>query len=252
VKAWILNRLQVAIRVVDKRSCQAHPVRITCELVLRIIYDADGNLTYFTDQKGQRICFKYDNLNRATFVGFAANTTCPSATSYQSTITYVWDAGNRIHQLLDSVAGTITRDWDNFDRPIDEMTPQGVVAYSFDTADRVQTITVPGQTAYTYTYDDANRLQSIRQGTTTLVSEAFDDADRLVSKTLPDGIVQAYTYDNASNLTSISYTKGSTTLGSLAYGIDPLGRVGTVSGTWARTNVPTAMTATSRSPAARP
>jgi len=205
-------------------------------------YDADGNLTYMTDQKGQKICITYDNLNRPTFVGFAANAPCPSATSYQSSLTYTWDLANRIHLLTDSGTGTVTEDWDNFDRPKDEITAQGTVTFTFDVADRLQTVAVPGQTSYSYTYDDANRLQSIKQGATTLLTKVFDNADRLTSQALPDGIVETYAYDNSNQLTGITYTKGATTLGNLAYALDPAGRVSTLGGTWARTNLPAALT----------
>jgi len=204
-------------------------------------YDADGNLTSITDQKGQITCFQYDNLNRLTFIGFAANAACPSATTYQSTTSYGLDLGNRLHTLTDSSAGAVTRDWDDFDRPKDVVTPQGTVSYTFDAADRLQTITVPGQTAYTYNFDDTNRLQSIVQGSTTLVSKALDNADRLTSQQLPDGIVGTYSYDNANRLTGITYTKGTTTLGNLAYTFDVLGRVSTLGGSWGRINIPAAM-----------
>lgn len=205
-------------------------------------YDPNGNLTQLTDQKGQIICLKYDDLNRPTFVGFAANTTCPSASSYQSSITYGWDFGNRLHTLTDSAAGTITHDWDDFDRPKDDVTPQGTVSYTFDVADRLQTITVPGQTTYSYVFDDSNLLSSISQGATTLFSEAHDSAGRLISETLPDGIVGTYSYDNANRLAAITYTKGTTTLGNIAYIVDPVGRVSTLGGTWGRANIPASVT----------
>ncbi len=225
------NFNQVATRTDPNNRVQNYPS-----------YDADGNLTQFTDQKGQIVCFKYDNLNRPTFVGFAANASCPSATTYQSTTSYGWDAGSRLHTLTDSAAGTVTQDWDDFDRPKDQITPQGTVSYTFDTADRLQTITVPGQTAYTYGVDDAGRLQSISQGASTLFSATYDNANRQATETLADGIVGTYSYDNANRLGGITYTKGSTTLGNLAYTFTSGGLVSTVGGTWGRTNIPAALT----------
>ncbi len=204
-------------------------------------YDANGNLTSFTDQKAQITCLKYDDLNRLTFAGFAASKACTLSPTYQSSITYTYDLGNRIHTIVDSGAGTITRDWTNFDQLKDEVSPQGTVAYTYDIANRPQTVTVPGQAAYTYNFDDADRLLSIQQGTTTLLTLVSDNANRLSSKTLPDGIVQTYAYDNASELTGITYSSGTTTLGNLSYTPDVLGRVGTVAGSWARTNIPAAL-----------
>jgi RHS repeat-associated protein len=205
-------------------------------------YDANGNLTSFTDQKGQIICLSYDDLNRLTFIGFAANKLCTLSPTYQSRITYTYDLGNRVHTIADSANGTITRDWTDFDQLNDEVTPQGTVSYTYDAANRIQTITVPGQTAYTYQFDDANRLESIQQGATTLLSLSVDNANRVSSQTLPDGIVETYGYDNANRLSGITYTKGGTTLGTLTYGPDKVGRVATVAGSWARTSIPAALT----------
>jgi RHS repeat-associated protein len=51
----------------------------------------------------------------------------------------------------------------------------------------------------------------------------------------------SYGYDAASRLTAITYRRGSTVIGDLAYTYDRAGRTATVSGSWARTNVPTAV-----------
>lgn len=204
-------------------------------------FDANGNPTSFTDQKAQTTCLTFDDLNRLTFVGFAASKACNLSPTYQSSTSYTYDLGNRVHTIVDSAAGTVTRDWTDFDQLKDEVTPQGTVAYTYDTANRIHTITVPGQTAYTYNFDDANRLQSIQQGATTLLSLVSDNANRLTSQTLPDGIVDTYAYDNAGHVTGITYSKGTTTLGTLTYAADQLGRVGALSGSWARTNIPAAV-----------
>jgi uncharacterized protein RhaS with RHS repeats len=39
-----------------------------------------------------------------------------------STMTYIYDAGNRLTQVVDSISGTITRAYDNFDRLTQEVT----------------------------------------------------------------------------------------------------------------------------------
>jgi YD repeat-containing protein len=66
--------------------------------------------------------------------------------------------------VVDSVAGTITRTYDNFDNLIDEQTPQGEVTYQYDAAHRLQTRTVVGETPVSYAWDNAGTPLSAAQG----------------------------------------------------------------------------------------
>jgi RHS repeat-associated protein len=75
------------------------------------------------------------------------------------------------------------------------------------------------------------------------VTFTYDAANRRTSKTLPNGIVATYTYDAASLLTGITYAQGATVLGTLTYGHDLLGRRTSVGGSWARTTLPSPVTA---------
>jgi RHS repeat-associated protein len=88
-----------------------------------------------------------------------------------------------------------------------------------------------------YSYDNADRLLQITQGTS-VVSFSYDAASRRTSLTLPDGIVTAYSYDTASELTGLNYTLGGNTLGNLAYSYDLAGRRTSVCGSFARTGIP--------------
>jgi RHS repeat-associated protein len=94
-----------------------------------------------------------------------------------------------------------------------------------------------------YTYDNANRLTQVTQGTST-VSLTYDAANRRASLTLPNGVAMSYSYDSASQLTGLSYTLGSSTLGNLAYSYDLAGRRAQVGGSFARTGLPLAVTTT--------
>jgi RHS repeat-associated protein len=102
-------------------------------------------------------------------------------------------------------------------------------------------MTVAGQTAVSYTYDNANRLTAVTQGTAS-VGLTYDDADRRTALTLPNGTSTEYTYDNGSRLTGLTYKAGSTTLGTLTYAYDAAGTRTTAGGTWARTGQPAAVT----------
>ncbi len=98
-------------------------------------------------------------------------------------------------------------------------------------------MTVQGQTAVSYTFDNANRLTQIAQGTTT-VGCAYDVGSRRTTLTLPNGINVAYSYDQDSRVTGLTYTLGTTTLGNLTYAYDAAGRRTQMGGSYARTNLP--------------
>ncbi len=104
-------------------------------------------------------------------------------------------------------------------------------------------MTVPGQTVANYTFDNANRLTLITQGTTT-VSFGYDNANRRTTLTLPNGVVTSYSYDGASQLAGITYQNGSTTLGNLTYSYDQVGHRASVGGSFAQTGLPFAMNQT--------
>lgn len=202
-------------------------------------YDNNGSVATVTDRKSQVTTNTYDALNRKT-----------KATYHDSTSTnYTYDAGNRITQVQEKDAGgtvtaTITRTYDGLDRLTQEVTPQGQIDYTYDTASRRTSMTVAGQTAVNYTYDNANRLTTITQGTPT-VTIAYDDADRRTSLTLPNTNSIVYAYNAASELTSLTYKQGSTTIGDLTYTYDAAGNRIKTGGSFARSGLPPALTTVS-------
>jgi RHS repeat-associated protein len=202
-------------------------------------YDGNGNLVQFTDRRGKVAKFSYDGLDRMTFAGFGWT----SGTNYESTVTYTLDGGNRLRTAVDSISGTITRNYDNLDRLTSDATPQGTVSYTYDNAGRRASLTVPGQSVVNYSFDSANRLTQITQGSATVLL-SYDADNRRTSLMLPNGVVATYSYDNASQLSGITYASGSTVLGNLTHGYDLNGRRLKVGGSYARTNLPNAVSAT--------
>ena len=83
------------------------------------------------------------------------------------------------------------------------------------------------------------------KGSTT-VSLGYDGAGRLSTLTFPSSpaLVQTYGYNDADQLTGITYQRGANPADDLLYTLDPLGRRTAVSGTFARTGLPAATTAT--------
>jgi YD repeat-containing protein len=102
-------------------------------------------------------------------------------------------------------------------------------------------MTVAGQAAVTYGYDDADRLTSITQRSS-VVGFEYDGANRRTAVTLPNGVRVEYGYTASSRLAALTYKYGTTVLGTLAYEYDAAGRRIEMSGTWARTTLPAPLT----------
>jgi RHS repeat-associated protein len=119
-------------------------------------YDSNGNLTRQTDAKDATITFTYDALNRLTGKNY------PSG-SGMTDVTYTYDSmlgGNYGKGLLTGMSdasGTTTYKYDVRGRLIEEKRTVDSVAYathySYDSADRLATITYPTGEVVTQTYN---------------------------------------------------------------------------------------------------
>jgi RHS repeat-associated protein len=201
-------------------------------------YDLNNNLTCHTDRKAQITVLGFDGLNRKTSAGYGA-ASCTSTTFPNST-TFTYDGANRLKTAADSLTGTIQRNYDGLDDLNYENTPQGTINYTFDSARRRSNMTVAGQTEIQYGYDAANHLLQIAQGTSA-VNLVYDNVGRRSSLNFPNGITAGYSYDSDSHLAGISYQNGATTLGNLIYGYDSIGRRSQAMGSYAKTDLPAAV-----------
>jgi RHS repeat-associated protein len=231
-------------------------------------YERGGLPRQSVDRMGQLSSVTYDVLGRPTTMSFGATEANPTA--YKSRIECTWDAGNRVTQIVDktcadpigspnctSVASVrrITRNYDELDRIISEVTPQGEVDYGYDNAGRRTSLTIrngePGaqitQPAITYTYDNDDRLTGIHQAAGTInagvaqnIALAYDASGQRTRTTLANGSTVNYTYDNAGQLTAIVYRKADgSQIGDLLYEYDAGGRKTSIGGTLAQQNLPT-------------
>jgi RHS repeat-associated protein len=203
------------------------------------IFDQLGNLTSFTDRRGKLTTYQYDGINRRTFVGYG---TLPGPT-YESTVNYYYDGGNRLTKVVDSSAGTTIPVFDGLNRLTSETTAKGVVSYTYDNGGRRTSATVAGQPSNCYTYDTANRLTGVGQNSTCPASTnttgfTYDSANRRSTMTLSNGIVLTYGYDNDSRLNSMSYQLGTTVIGTLSYQYDAAGHRTQLGGSLAATGFP--------------
>jgi RHS repeat-associated protein len=202
-------------------------------------FDAAGHPIRSTDRNGKVTEFGYDALGRQTLVGYGA-VTVGGTTTYESTVSSTFDAGNRLRTEVDSASGTTTYNYDDLDRITSEASPQGSVTYAYDNASRRTRLTLAGQPDVIYAYDNADRLTTITQGTDQIVL-TYDDAGRRLTMTLPGSIVATYSYDDATHVTGITYKKGSTTIGDLTYTYNADGRKSIAGGSLAGTMLPPAL-----------
>jgi YD repeat-containing protein len=209
-------------------------------------YDGNGNQTGHTDRRGKVTVYQYDGINRRKFAGYGY-----TGSSYESTSSYQFDGADRVTQMVDSIAGTISRQYSNgtpaydgLDDLLQEATPQGTVNWTYDLARRRQTMTVAGQPTVSYAWDNANRLIGITQGSAS-IPIGYDNADRRSTLTLPNGIVLTYTYDNDSRVTAMTWTLSGNTVANLQYQYDADGRViqKSSAGSFAQSQLPSPVTA---------
>jgi RHS repeat-associated protein len=198
--------------------------------------DLGGNVVKVTDRKGQVTSYAYDELNRRTFAGFGT-TGSPGSETYDSTIDYAYDAGDRLVELDDSQAGVVANAFDGLDRLTSQTTPGGEVEYGYDDAGRRESLSLDGSSLAAYGYDDAGRLTSVAQGGQ-LVEIGHDTTGRPDTLELPGGIARTTTYDPAGQITRLTFTLDATPIGDLQYAYDPAGRRMATWGTLARFRQP--------------
>jgi RHS repeat-associated protein len=207
------------------------------------IYDAAGNLKSRQDAIGQLFIYSYDVLNRLTGV---------DAPGTNDDITYGYDTCPNGSGRLCSVippSTILTYAYDAFGN----ITNHQKLAYSYDLASRVKTITYPSGAVVTYSYDAAGQVSQVdlSEGTTTTtlasgityapfgaveslaygngatLAQGMDSAYRLTAQSVTGALDLSYTlYDTNGNLESRTDTYSST--GSFAY--DALNRLDTANG----------------------
>jgi RHS repeat-associated protein len=201
--------------------------------------NAMGRKTTFIDKRNVKTLYNLDKLGRITSV--VHNSTNLAAYD-QRTITYTYDAADRVTSITDTgsaPAPPITYTYDGMDNVLSQATPQGTVTYTYDANGRRTGMTKPGfgnQIIYTY-YNDG-QIQSITAPNAS-ASIVLDAGGRRGTLTV-NNVTTTYGYDNASRLTALSYVASGNPLGNLTYAYDNDSRIIATGGTLARTNLPAA------------
>ena len=185
----------------------------------RYTYDNAGNITTVTDARGVVASYAYDALNRVTAIDYPG-TSEDIAYTYDTCIAGI----GRLCQVTDA-SGSTQYDYDAFGNIITQnRTELGIVyttRYTYDTLDRVQTITYPDNRLITYTFNTLGQITTVKATVSgaakTLSSLRVYRPDRLLlSHTLGNGLKEVRTYDLQGRLMNQSLGTADTRL----YGYD--------------------------------
>ena len=217
-------------------------------------YNGIGLLTALTDQKNQTTTFTYNNRGQLkTRTGPNEN---PVTITYfddgkieiitdrnQDAVTYAYTDSGKIENInfpdgpatefdydtLDNLirmqdrAGTTTFEYDAINRLTARTDANGfTVAYSYDDAGNLETLTYPGHKTITYSYDKLNRLKTVTDWLDRTAEYHYDDAGRPDYLTQFNGTIVDYSYDNANRLTGLANltATGGTTIAAYAFTLD--------------------------------
>ncbi|MFE4177251.1 RHS repeat-associated core domain-containing protein [Streptomyces sp. NPDC056909] len=199
-------------------------------------YNPAGQLARVTSRTGQVATAEYDLLGRAKNAKYGLDL----AGQAESTTTYAYDGVDLPSTVTDTVAGTQSFTYDAYDRTKTVTGPTGTVGYGYDAADRRTEMTAGG-TATRYGYDTSGILTSVTTGGQA-VTFGLDAVGREKTAFLPGGFTRTTGYDKTGWTTGISYTRGTTTVGDLAYTRDVRGLQTGLTGSLASVALPAAET----------
>lgn len=185
--------------------------------------DSLSRVKWAKDGNGVWACATYDKEDRVTRVdwktGLTSNDCATGTTSKWMTFTY--DNNGNVTQRADNAGNTTTYGYDYANRRTSESFPSSRTnTYGYDRASNLTSLTDNDGTV-SYTYDPANRLQTIvspkpTSGTSTITYSYTDPAAATdpskQTATFPGGLKQETTTDAAGDITSVKVLNGSTVL----------------------------------------
>lgn len=162
-------------------------------------YDANGNLSTFTDADGQATHYVYDKLDRVIAVQYAdqrsfhfehdvnGNVTQVELrrnNAFESRVTQVFDGLSRLRSRTDAFGNTVAYGYSDGRRNLTDITYPGSgssrkVTYSYDAAERMQSVRDWLGQETTYSYDATGRIASVKHSNRTQVDVTYDLAGRL-------------------------------------------------------------------------
>jgi len=182
--------------------------------VVKLGYNAIGNLTSKLDEDGLETLYEYDLASKLTKISYADG----------KTVEYGY---NLLKQL------TVMEDWlgvtkievDPLGRATKVTDPQdNVVGYKWNALGQKEELTYPDGSQVSYEYDASGRMKKVRspQGMT---SYAYDRMGRLSERVLPDKTTTKYKVNPLGRLSALTHSRGGDLLDSFKYSYDPTGNI---------------------------
>lgn len=146
---------------------------------------------------------------------------CTDSKNNSETVCYSYDSSHNPSEIdYPSPLGSFHFTWDTVNRlaSITDGKNQ-TTSYSYDALDRLTKITYQDGSTISYAYDGDGNLTSETDGSA-VTTYSYDDLNRLVSETKPDNTTIEYGYDAAGQLTSVTENNQTT-----SYSYDAAGRL---------------------------
>jgi RHS repeat-associated protein len=180
--------------------------------------DPAGRVVTSTDPAGRVTTMGYDPAGQLTSVSYSDGVTHGT--------TYGYDPdGNKVS----TTDGTGTSAWvyDTFNEVAQQTQGSGAtVSYAHDNDGNETSITYPGQAvAVTRTFDTADRLASVTDQASNKTSFTYNGDSQVLTTHYPNGATVTNGFDNSDAIMSTAAVTGTTTVLSAGYNRDPVGQV---------------------------
>jgi RHS repeat-associated protein len=191
-------------------------------------YDAAGNRTSLRKRDSKTLTYQYDGLNRVSVKTVPA--TASGTPGYS--VHYRYDVqGLQTRARFGSASGTgVTNVYDAFGRLESSTTTMGGVsrtlASEYDAGGRRTRLIYPDNNYFSYEYDPASRLTTIREnGTTAVASFSYDHLGRRADAS-HSGTSTGYGYDDLSRLDDLTHDLAGTAADqSLTFAYNPASQI---------------------------
>jgi RHS repeat-associated protein len=184
-------------------------------------YDEVGNLKTMTDYNGHIVTYVYDELNRLSEKQFQDGSKVQygyTLNGLQDTVTFRNGAG--------LVTSFYNYDYDVRDRLVKRTDAIGGVersiAYGYDIASNMTSVTTASGIT-TYSYDERNRLDLVKQNNVLQADYDYDAANRLIKTSFGNNTTETRVYDNLNRLKELTSQRGNVLLSKYVYTLDKVG-----------------------------
>jgi RHS repeat-associated protein len=201
-----------------------------------VAYNDDGTVASLTSPAQVVTDFTYDTggaqpTGRLTKTGFGRTGSAPPFT-YQSTLSYGYDASNRVNSVADSTAGagTVGDTYDDLGRLKNETSSAGTINLGYyANSGFLNTTQVVGGATTTDVWTPGGKLKSVSDGTSTMGYQ-YDSFGGLHELDWPGGVSQILTPNLNGDTTQVATSGLASGATSVTYGYQPSGQLDTASG----------------------